>query len=626
MSKGILFDSKICIGCGACSAGCKETHQLSGEPRTDELDADNYTIVKNFNGVFIRKFCRHCVNPSCASACPVGALQKTKNGPVVYDARKCIGCRYCFIACPYGIPRYQWSKTKSLVRKCDLCAQRLEKGQPTACAEICPTGATKFGEREDLLKEAKSRIESDRQGYFQHVWGDMEVGGSSVMFIADRDLKKFEPALPTITKALPDLTKPAMNSVPVVGLSLAAVFTGIWWLFKRRNKVAKAECAFCERQEYIRQETTLSTGPKNLITYALLAIIFMTGIFASWVRFSKGLGTATNLSDAVPWGLWIWFFLSRVAISAGGFIFCALYYIFHIKKFKPIIRAAVLTAFVGYGLAGVELIYDLGLPLHFWHPAIYWNFHSAMFETSVCIALYIGILAMEISVPLTEGLGLKSMTAVFKKFLVVLAIVGTVLSTLHQSSLGSLFLLTPDKLSPLWYSSWLPFLFFASALSGGLGFLILELFLAEKFLKWDFPKPLAKSLGKILLGMLVFYFSILAVDFIRSKKWLILGQDPASSGLFALETGVGVLLPIVLLSFQKIRDKKWGLRLCASLSVAGLFLNRLNVILLGFLAKDGAKYFPSWQELAITIMMLALGVSAFVLFARNFPIFEKSGE
>ena len=241
MSKGILYDSNSCIGCGACSAACKESHHLPGEPNPSELGADTYTIIKTMDGIFTREFCRHCLYPSCASACPVGALTKTEDGPVVYDRGKCIGCRYCFVACPYGIPRYQWASNKPLVRKCDLCANLLKEGKQTACAQICPTQATKFGERGELLKDAKARLSADPQKYFPHVFGEFEAGGSSVLFIASKDLSKILP-IPKTTRPMPGLTRLALISVPYVGIAASAILTGSWLVFKRKQDVARAEC------------------------------------------------------------------------------------------------------------------------------------------------------------------------------------------------------------------------------------------------------------------------------------------------------------------------------------------------------------------------------------------------
>jgi len=241
MVKAILFDSRKCIGCGACSEGCKQEHHLSGEANPEDLGAETFTVVHELQGIFVRKFCRHCLSPACASSCPVGALRKLPDGPVVYDGRRCIGCRYCFVACPYSIPRYQWSSNHPLVRKCDFCAERLSRGEPTACAEVCPTGATLFGEREDLLVEARRRISSRPEHYFPHIFGEKDGGGSSVLMIAGQDLSRMGIRMPLTDRPLPALTAPAMVSVAPVGVLTAGILTGLWWSFKRREKVAAEE-------------------------------------------------------------------------------------------------------------------------------------------------------------------------------------------------------------------------------------------------------------------------------------------------------------------------------------------------------------------------------------------------
>lgn len=241
LSVGILFDSTMCIGCGACSAACKEMHDLPGEENPPDLDGDTFTVVGEKDGVYYRNFCHHCVEPACVSACLVGALYKTKHGPVLYDASKCIGCRYCFIACPYDIPRYQWEKTSPLVRKCDFCAHLLKDDGIPACAEICPTGATAFGEREDLLRQAHERIKSDPGLYHDRVFGEREAGGACVLVIADRHLKDFGLKVPSMDSGLPDLTWRSLSKVPGLAAGTALALGGVWFITNRRKKVADAE-------------------------------------------------------------------------------------------------------------------------------------------------------------------------------------------------------------------------------------------------------------------------------------------------------------------------------------------------------------------------------------------------
>jgi formate dehydrogenase iron-sulfur subunit len=241
LSIGILFDSTLCIGCEACCAACKETHNLSGEPNPLTLGAETYTIVSEADGVFFREFCRHCLAPACASSCLVGALRKSPEGPVIYDEAKCIGCRYCLVACPYGIPRYQWEKTSPLVRKCDFCIHLLARGDQPACAEVCPTGATLFGKRDELLRKAHGRIKAHPDRYYPRVFGEKEAGGSSVLFIADRNIAEFGLKVFTLPRPLPDLTWRSLNKVPAVALTTGALLGAVWWITRRRKEVSEAE-------------------------------------------------------------------------------------------------------------------------------------------------------------------------------------------------------------------------------------------------------------------------------------------------------------------------------------------------------------------------------------------------
>lgn len=245
MSKAILTDVTKCIGCLECVAACKQIHNLESDvPRVwqknDGLSSENWTsIIRKPDNHYIRKQCRHCVEPSCASVCPVGALHKTEIGAVVYDKDKCLGCRYCMMACPYGIPRYDWDKAVPYVEKCILCYDRIIKGKQPACTEVCPTGATIFGERSELLKIAHGRIKENPRKYINKVWGEHEVGGTSVLYLSDINLDFLSYPVNLGDKPLPEKTTTAMESVPFAFVGMGGVMLGLNWIIRRRMEFSK---------------------------------------------------------------------------------------------------------------------------------------------------------------------------------------------------------------------------------------------------------------------------------------------------------------------------------------------------------------------------------------------------
>ena len=240
MSWGILFDSTKCIGCGACAAACKEANGLP-LPIEDKTTAYTWTTVEKKAGVHVRHMCMHCLSPTCASVCPVGAMRKTPQGPVVYDADKCIGCRYCIMACPFNVPKYQWDRAVPIVGKCVMCAGRLQHGQQPACATVCPTGATRFGDREALIREARERIAAEPERYVSHVYGLEEAGGTSVLMLAGVSFDRLGLREDLPKEAMPLLTWRVLSNLPDVVLMGAAFLYGVHWITKRREYVRMVE-------------------------------------------------------------------------------------------------------------------------------------------------------------------------------------------------------------------------------------------------------------------------------------------------------------------------------------------------------------------------------------------------
>jgi formate dehydrogenase iron-sulfur subunit len=245
MSKALLYDATLCIGCKQCEAGCAQQNHL---PYDDHVAAEQVTSEHKFTTVlakddkFMRKLCMHCQDPACASVCPVAALRKTPEGPVIYEESRCMGCRYCMVACPFAVPKYEWTKLQPKVQKCILCPDRVKAGQPTACAEICPTGATKFGDRDDLMREAQERIRTNRANYVPHVFGIEEVGGTSVLLLSGLPFEQWGLRLSDLPKdPLPLYTYRVLSRIPDFIPLGGMVLGGIWWITHRREEVAEAE-------------------------------------------------------------------------------------------------------------------------------------------------------------------------------------------------------------------------------------------------------------------------------------------------------------------------------------------------------------------------------------------------
>ena len=244
MSKALLYDATLCIGCKQCEKACAEHNKLPYDDATaaEQSQSDHkFTVVLTRNDHFMRRLCMNCADPACASVCPVGALRKTADGPVVYDEKRCMGCRYCMVACPFGVPKYEWGKLLPRVQKCTMCADRISAGKPTACAEICPTGASKFGERDELIAEAQQRIRENPGQYVNHIYGVSQVGGTSVLLLSSVPFEEFGYRDDLTRDPLPLYTYRVLSRIPDFVPLGGMVLGGIWWITHRREEVAAAE-------------------------------------------------------------------------------------------------------------------------------------------------------------------------------------------------------------------------------------------------------------------------------------------------------------------------------------------------------------------------------------------------
>jgi len=354
----------------------------------------------------------------------------------------------------------------------------------------------------------------------------------------------------------------------------------------------------------------------------LFLLIMATGLYATWVRVTGGLGASTNLSDEFPWGLWVGFdVLCGVMLAAGGFLLTATVHIFNIERFKPIIRPAVLTAFMGYLLVCVALLFDLGRSYRIWHPLIMWNPRSVMFEVGWCVTLYTTVLALEFSPVVFERLRMERPLKIIRGISIPLVMAGVILSILHQSSLGSLYLIVPEKLHAFWYTPLLPVFFFLSAIGIGLAMTIFESSLSSRYFGRHLELPLLTDLGRILLVVLVLYSVLRTQDLYHRDALRLILQGGYETKLLMLEVTIGLILPMALLAQRRVRASANGLYLCSVLVILGFITNRLNVSITGMETSAGVGYTPSWMEVAVTASIVATGFAIFGLAVKYLPVF-----
>lgn len=402
----------------------------------------------------------------------------------------------------------------------------------------------------------------------------------------------------------------------------------------------------------------------------LLLLVMAAGAAAALYRLVGGLGAATNLSDTYPWGLWIGVdVLCGVALAAGGFTTAALVYAFGREKYHGLVRPAVLTGLLGYAFVGTAILLDIAIPWHIWHPIIYWPRQSVMFEVAWCVMLYLTVLALEFAPVVLERFGWARVREAWEKLTpafsvgaialftglmahswvwagvalvafgalaaaapkmtrarpgvpLLLVTAGVVFSTMHQSSLGSIFLLMPDKLDPLWWTPLLPVNFFLSAVYVGFAMVIFEATLSARAFRRPVEKEALAGLGRFLSIALLAYLVVRLGD-VAARGQLGRAFAGGRGGLFLVEILFGVVLPMLLLAGEKVRRSPAGLFASATLAVLGVVFNRLNVALLGMRLEGEETYFPSVLEFLVTLSMIAAMVFFFALAVKLFPVFSR---
>jgi formate dehydrogenase iron-sulfur subunit len=702
--KTTLVDINNCIGCRACQVACKQWNERDGEstelqddlgfqnPAT--LSAKTYTLISfhelineasqdGMDYAFAMRRCLHCLEPACASACPTTALSRREDGPVVYDQALCIGCRYCVWACPWEVPTAEWNTLTPKIEKCTHCADRT--GQPLpqarngqdlsgaekqtfldtiatpACVKACPADALRFGEREEMLTEARRRIAKRPDRYVDHIYGEHEAGGTSVLYVSRVPFDKL--GFPDVgTKPYPAHSKIALGAVPPAVMAIGALLGAAYTFFRRKAAVEEHHNAF-------------AAVPGKVMTPAnwLLVLLMAFGAVSMIARFALGLGGSTHLSDTYPWGLWIVFDLVWIAVAAGAFASAGFIYVFQRKDLYALGRTAVFIGLLSYSFVTVTLVADLGLPWHFYQLAMQAPEHSAMFEVSWCVGLYVTILLLEfLPVPL-ERLGLSRAMAAWRRWSgayvaiavslfvfmlsrnllyaagtlaifsalawlfrpregkfepVLLAIAAVTLSTMHQSSLGSLFLLMPYQLSAQWWSPVMPVSFFISSIAAGTALVIvIEMAIARVWRRALKMAPLA-SMGQISFWALAVYLVFRLGD--MALRGQLAGALSGPHGaLFAAEIAAGGLLPLILLSTAKLRANPRVLGAGALLAAAGVAFNRVNVVVLAMNLKGPMPgvapehYAPSIFEWGVSIGLIAATIFLFALGTRFLPILPE---
>lgn len=365
---------------------------------------------------------------------------------------------------------------------------------------------------------------------------------------------------------------------------------------------------------------TLSVG------YLILVALAVIGLTVSILRFVNGLGATTNLSDDYPWGLWIVYDVFFIPVSAGAFMISAVTHIYNREEYHTIARPVILAGFLGYVFVVVILLMDLGRWHKFYNILIpmYWNLHSFMFEVSMCVTLYTGILIMEVAPAILERLKWQKLLGMIRPLTVLIAGVGIVLSSLHQASLGSLFLLMPYKLHPLWWTPLLPLQFFTAAASGGLSMAIFVAVVSFRAFRRHLELGLLADLAKIVYIMLGIYLVLKVGDLALAGELGLVLSEGWLSLLFLAEMVIGVIVPMILFGTRKMRESSSGLAWGAACVLVGLALNRTSVPLLALKAPGGAVYFPHWIEFAVVVACVAAIVLLFDLAVRFLPVFPES--
>lgn len=357
--------------------------------------------------------------------------------------------------------------------------------------------------------------------------------------------------------------------------------------------------------------------------YLLLGVAAF-GLCVGAYRMVAGLGETTNLSKAFPWGIWISFDLAVVALSGGAFTLAALVYVFQMHDLHAATRPTVLAGLLGYGSVMVILLFDLGRWDRFYNVFLHPNVSSALLEVSWCIAAYSLILIYELSPVLLENTRFRGLLPVIKRYTVPIVIAGVTLSTMHQSSLGTMFIIMSPRLHPLWSSMLLPVFFLVSSFAAGISLVVAGANISYWLFKRSLTTHTLAKLTWFLPWILAFYLVLKFGEMIIANELDLLFSSGIYSLLFWAEVLVGVLLPTALFAFQRVRSSRVLSLVGTLLIIGGVILNRFDVTWFAIAPVDGETYTPHWMEVALLAGVLAGVILIYSLIARYFPVYEET--
>jgi Ni/Fe-hydrogenase subunit HybB-like protein/Fe-S-cluster-containing dehydrogenase component len=634
----ILYDPTHCIGCKDCIRGCAEANGLDPETAIADdarLSTECFTILNRFEASGVETFrkiqCMHCVDPACVSACALAAMTKGEDGAVTWKGEYCVGCRYCQVACPFNIPRFEFDKAMPALTKCELCPERRAQGLEPACTDRCKRGALVFGRRSELLEEAHARIEECPELYNPKVYGERDGGGTSALYLTRSDV-------PFTALGLPDLGERSVPSLPeTIQHTLYKGFAAPMLLLVAVGALVKRNVRRLHDEQGTDEHGHAELEPVGgrLLTWPFMILLLLTlvGVAGVLWRLVAGLGATTNLNDGYAKGLWIALnVVTGTGLACGGYAMALLVYLANRGRYHPLVRAAIAMSALGYTFGGLSVLIDIGrvwnffkLPLYFWQ----WNFNSILLEVALCIMLYTMVVWLELTpaffetwresrFPSLRKLAIRSAPKVERAMPYLIA-VGLLLPTMHQSSLGSMMLLAGSKLHPLWQTPLLPALFLISVVGIGYAAVTLETLISSRVFRRPQELPMLRALARPIAAVLLIYAALRVGDLAyRGQLGLALEQDVYAM-LFLAEITLAVVPGLILLVGRRILGAKLLVSLALMVIVGGA-LYRFSAYLLAFNPGPEWSYYPSLWEIAISVGILAAELLGYVILVKKFPI------